>query len=78
MACSRVVIGLQEDHPAELDGGRQGFHEARAADQGAFQVAAAIEEARQVLGEGASLHAIARHLTDAAVPTPRGGGWHRR
>jgi len=48
---------------------------AQAADHAAHRVAVAIAAARADLGEGASLHAIARHLTAAGVATPRGGEW---
>lgn len=47
----------------------------RAADRAAYQVIDAIEDARRALGTAASLHAIARHLTEAGIPTPRGGAW---
>ncbi len=47
----------------------------RAADHAAHAVAAVIDDLRTELGDDASLHAIARALTDRGVPTPRGGAW---
>lgn len=47
----------------------------RGADHAAHRLAPALEAARRALGADASLHAIARHLTETGVATPRGGAW---
>jgi DNA invertase Pin-like site-specific DNA recombinase len=48
---------------------------ARGADHSAHRLAPALEAARRDLGADASLRAIARHLTETGVATPRGGAW---
>lgn len=47
----------------------------READRTAHGLMGAIDAVREALGAGASLQAIARGLTEAGVPTPRGGAW---
>jgi len=47
----------------------------QAADHAAHRLASVIEDARRDLGETASLHAVARYLTDHGIGTPRGGAW---
>jgi len=47
----------------------------RAVDRAAHRLAGTIEEVRAALGGTASLHAIARGLTERGVATPRGGQW---
>ena len=47
----------------------------RAADHAAHRLTGTIEDVRTALGEGASLHALARGLTERGIPTPRGGEW---
>jgi DNA invertase Pin-like site-specific DNA recombinase len=42
----------------------------RGADHAAHRLAPALEAARRALGADASLHAIARHLTETGVATP--------
>jgi DNA invertase Pin-like site-specific DNA recombinase len=46
----------------------------QSADHAAHRTAGAIQAARAELGEGASLHAIAAHLTAKGIVTPRGNG----
>lgn len=47
----------------------------RTADHAAHRLAHVIADVRAALGEGGSLHAIARALTDRGVPTAKGGAW---
>jgi DNA invertase Pin-like site-specific DNA recombinase len=47
----------------------------RSADHTAHCLAGVIEDVRMALGDAASLHAVARELTDRGVTTPRGGAW---
>ena len=47
----------------------------RAADHAAHALAGVIEDVRTSLGGAASLHAIAKGLTERGISTPRGGAW---
>lgn len=69
--------GYRPATPPDWHAGTKAAAEQRmqSADHAAHRVASAIEAARADLGDRASLHAIADHLTAAAVPTPRGGAW---